>query len=720
MLQITEEEKRLWDSEESIREALVVFKGSADIGYTNENITSLRVHQSSQKNGIAFGSCIAASAEITMIIPKSVNTILNGQPIEIKAMARPRDNTQGTYRYLDIFSGYIGQLEIKDIGDQCSLKIVAYDWLTKGRSIDATSFLYTHADCNFTTFMDDFFSHFGLEKGNVNWGLPVELTMAADPNHVDYISATQLLEYACELNGCAGRIDPDGKFETVYINQNPNIVHTYSVYESFDNSDALEKYDGVIITNTDDLDYVTSEADDVVCGVRHYGACTHPYIVQANAFANGWTIRKTASAEVLYNAIKDLTHTPFTARHYSLPYVQCGDYVAYTNPYNPNVSEIVLVLERTFDLFMDEFRADTIKKVSGNATKSPETIMAITNNKVAMAGGGGGVTPADLEKKMDKANPEGNGSFSMNRKWGTTVGNISTTLGFNGTATGAKSFAEGDGTTAKGTGSHAMGTDTVAEGNYSLAQGGSTKAKGAYSFAGGYSTEAPYSSMMAIGKYNAPNEGDLFEVGNGTYSGKKNAFAVNENGTATAQTDFVAGSHKLTEKCSKTEVQQIVATEVSKLTFLEKRIATQSEIDEYIADPTKASFTVIYLLKDASAKGSDKYYEYQRIGDDTTSEFVMTGDTSTDLTDYAKKTELPTKTSDLTNDGDGTKPFLTEHQSLVDYAKKTDVPTKTSGVHIADISVGGTKTELYAPQGGGSDLPLSVVDGMLCITFEED
>lgn len=84
-------------------------------------------------------------------------------------------------------------------------------------------------------------------------------------------------------------------------------------------------------------------------------------------------------------------------------------------------------------------------------------------------------------------------------------------------------------------------------------------------------------------------------------------------------------------------VASAISTELGKLTYLSKEIATKAQIDEYVADPTKAKFNVIYLLKDASAKGSDKYFEYQRIGDATTSTFECTGDTSTDLTDYVKK-----------------------------------------------------------------------------------
>ena len=45
-----------------------------------------------------------------------------------------------------------------------------------------------------------------------------------------------------------------------------------------------------------------------------------------------------------------------------------------------------------------------------------------------------------------------------------------------------------------------------------------------------------------------------------------------------------------------------------------------------------------------------------------------------DLTSYAKKTDLPTKTSQLTNDSG----YLTEHQDISDKADKSEVPTKTS------------------------------------------
>ena len=99
---------------------------------------------------------------------------------------------------------------------------------------------------------------------------------------------------------------------------------------------------------------------------------------------------------------------------------------------------------------------------------------------------------------------------------------------------------------------------------------------------------------------------------------------------------------------SNTNAQNIAALDnaLANYDHLTKQIATQQEINGYIADPTTASFNVIYLLKDTSATGSDKYYEYMRLGTPQASTFEMTGDTSTDLSNYYTKGEVDTALGD--------------------------------------------------------------------------
>ena len=63
---------------------------------------------------------------------------------------------------------------------------------------------------------------------------------------------------------------------------------------------------------------------------------------------------------------------------------------------------------------------------------------------------------------MNKSNPVGTGSLSMNRKSGSSEGISSTTLGYNGSASGQYALAEGAVTSASGYASHAEGYNTNA------------------------------------------------------------------------------------------------------------------------------------------------------------------------------------------------------------------------------------------------------------------
>ena len=69
---------------------------------------------------------------------------------------------------------------------------------------------------------------------------------------------------------------------------------------------------------------------------------------------------------------------------------------------------------------------------------------------------------------------------------------------------------------------------------------------------------------------------------------------------------------------------------------------------------------------------------------------VASVDVSAQLTEYAKKTELPTKVSQLQNDAG----YLTEHQSLAGYATEEYVDGKIAEIPGTDLSNYYTKTEI--------------------------
>ena len=132
--------------------------------------------------------------------------------------------------------------------------------------------------------------------------------------------------------------------------------------------------------------------------------------------------------------------------------------------------------------------------------------------------------------KMDKTNPTGTGSFSMNRKPGTVVG--------------ANSYAEGNGTTASGQSSHAEGDRTTASGLNSHAEGSNTTASGIDSHAEGYSTNM-FSSVVTTTN---PTTDDIINV----WKNKKFSVAKGDCSHVEGEDNLALGDYSHAEGCQTT------------------------------------------------------------------------------------------------------------------------------------------------------------------------
>lgn len=171
------------------------------------------------------------------------------------------------------------------------------------------------------------------------------------------------------------------------------------------------------------------------------------------------------------------------------------------------------------------------------------------------------------DTKMDKENPTGTGSFSLNRKVNTEIGNYS--------------FAEGYATTASGSGSHAEGRYSKANSDYSHAEGDGTQAndwashaEGHNTIAGGFASHAEgnYTKAFGIyqhvqGKFNI-NDRDKYAhiVGNGESTAPSNAHTLDWDGNAWFAGDVYIGSTSGTNKDDGS-----------------KKLATEEYVDEAIA-----------------------------------------------------------------------------------------------------------------------------------------
>ena len=176
-----------------------------------------------------------------------------------------------------------------------------------------------------------------------------------------------------------------------------------------------------------------------------------------------------------------------------------------------------------------------------------------------------------LAAKMDKENPTGTGSFSLNRKAGTTIGSNSFAEGYKTTASNYASHAEGNVTTASGEGSHAEGSDTIALGSRSHAEGNTTIASGADSHAEGRFTTASGEGSHVQGRFNIEDSSNTYAdiIGNGTEDIPSNAATVDWNGNAWYAGDVYVGSTSGTNKdagSKKLATEEYVSTELENYT----------------------------------------------------------------------------------------------------------------------------------------------------------
>ena len=122
------------------------------------------------------------------------------------------------------------------------------------------------------------------------------------------------------------------------------------------------------------------------------------------------------------------------------------------------------------------------------------------------------------------------------------IGNYSTAMGTNTTASGIYSTAMGLQTTASGSYSTAMGRNTTASGNYSTAMGYNTNASGNYSTAMGWHTTASGSYSTAMGANTLAGGSNSTAMGyNSTASGNYST-AMGYNTSASANRSTAMGS----------------------------------------------------------------------------------------------------------------------------------------------------------------------------------
>ncbi len=234
---------------------------------------------------------------------------------------------------------------------------------------------------------------------------------------------------------------------------------------------------------------------------------------------------------------------------------------------------------------------------------------------------------SDLSNKMDKVNPTGSGSLSLNRKASTTIGADSVAVGYNTTASGNHSHAEGSQTTASGYYSHAEGSQTTASGSSSHAEGNYTTTSGVYSHAEGNHTIAAGSAQHVSGRYNIADNNNTYAeiIGNGTANTRSNARTLDWQGNETIAGDLTFnGSTSLSDTLDD-KTTYIECTQAQYDTW-EQAGTLESDVTYYIKDtnnPNVATASqVMYDNSDSSLSATNVQGAIDEVADKASSDTV--------------------------------------------------------------------------------------------------
>ena len=226
-----------------------------------------------------------------------------------------------------------------------------------------------------------------------------------------------------------------------------------------------------------------------------------------------------------------------------------------------------------------------------------------------------------------------------------TIGTYAVAEGRNTKASGYASHAEGESTIASGSYAHAEGYSTEAI-SYSHAEGGETKATGGYSHAEGYATQATQGRAHAEGYRTTASDYNAHAEGQRTTASGNSAHAEGYYVTASGDSDHAEGYNTTASgKYSYAGGADTTANHFAQHVFGQYNI-----IDDSTAEATEKGnyIEIVGNGTGSSARSNARTLDWS--GNEILAGKLTIGVTGTNSMDVATIGQLPTKTSDLTND----------------------------------------------------------------------
>lgn len=355
MINIDDNVKELYYSDNSIKSVKVEVEGMPEPEIVLEESMVLK-ESILQNDSLEFVGCISSYFSVQIYFDAKYK--YKGK--RVKAYIEVDDTG-----YIPLFDGIINNA--KKTGDNDIIKIEAYDYLYDLGNVDVTDWYNNHRPTTLNGLLYELADYVGLQLSDVYMPNGNIACYFSSSKEVSQLSALHLLKHICQINGGYGRINRDGLFEIMYLNENlvPKKYPSAKLLP-LHNNDLYPNMPGQVrpVMKVDenlpfymDLEYDEYNVQPIQRVVIRdneeampvsYGTGKNKYIIQGNLFAyNQPSAVLMEMAKNIYLQTEGISFTPFEADNYGLPWIECGDNIWYVDAQeSSNVRKKFIVFSR--------------------------------------------------------------------------------------------------------------------------------------------------------------------------------------------------------------------------------------------------------------------------------------------------------------------------------------------------------------------------------------
>ena len=316
------------------------------IKYPSGTITNTEFHEEeftltetlSTENELVFGSCEASSVSFT------ISNVFNGLDnawLDIDVVLDHNEDKAFKIGKYKVYSNV-------PTADRVRREILAYDAMYDVINADVAEWYNTilpNADISVTLreFRSSFFDYFGIEQVDIT--LPNDDMVVKKTVQTDKLSGKDVVTAICEVNGCFGHINRDGKMDYVFLKERIDAIYpsddlfpAEDLYPSGNNYETFNtgnyygcQYEDYVVKKIDALE-IREQENSLGISV---GNGNNRYIINGNMLLLGKTEEElTVIAQKIFDVIKHIEYRPFEATMRANLCRELGDLVRFNTKYD--------------------------------------------------------------------------------------------------------------------------------------------------------------------------------------------------------------------------------------------------------------------------------------------------------------------------------------------------------------------------------------------------